>query len=357
MASPRGGDTENARNTLLRYSSIILILVLVVSCTTQRHDTNRRDVDRPTVTAGKPRAIEKLGTIECDLMETTPVIFRGRLYRLEYRRAKSPRNPADESLQHFVDVETGETTAPFAHGFHFSSAFVAGDTVYVYGVKEGNGPNIYVFWTQDFRRWSFQPALEMPGWGLFNSSVCRGPEGYIMAFEVGNPPEMTGTPFTAYFAESDDLLDWRFLGTERVFTREHYNACPTLRYVNGYYYLLYLANVSSGGETEYATHIARSTDLIHWEKSPRNPVLRRSQEDHRIYNAALSPTEQKRIANAVNINNSDIDLCEYKGEVLIYYSWGNQNYVEHLAQARFDGSLEELLESFFLQPSVVNPPR
>jgi len=35
----------------------------------------------------KPR-IEKLGTIDCDMVETTPIVFGGRLYRFEYVRVR-----------------------------------------------------------------------------------------------------------------------------------------------------------------------------------------------------------------------------------------------------------------------------
>ena len=36
--------------------------------------------------AGRP-VIRKLGTLDCDMVETTPIVFQGRLYRFEYVRA------------------------------------------------------------------------------------------------------------------------------------------------------------------------------------------------------------------------------------------------------------------------------
>ena len=33
--------------------------------------------------------IKKLGTIDCDMVETTPVVFKDRLYRIEYDRCRS----------------------------------------------------------------------------------------------------------------------------------------------------------------------------------------------------------------------------------------------------------------------------
>ena len=61
----------------------------------------------------------------------------------------------------------------------------------------------------------------------------------------------------------------------------------------------------------------------------------------------LTAEERERISKAVDINNSDIDLCEFQGKTVIYYSWGNQQGIEHLAEAVYDGTLAEFLRSFF----------
>ena len=34
-----------------------------------------------------PPRIRKLGTLQCDIVETTPIVFNGELYRFEYVRA------------------------------------------------------------------------------------------------------------------------------------------------------------------------------------------------------------------------------------------------------------------------------
>ena len=93
--------------------------------------------------------------------------------------------------------------------------------------------------------------------------------------------------------------------------------------------------------------VVRSKDLIHWEASPLNPVLKASEEDKKIANSKLSSAQRTAIAEARNINNSDIDFCEYNGKLIINYSWGNQQGTEFLAEAVFDGSLEEFLAGFF----------
>ena len=292
---------------------------------------------------GKP-TIRKLGTIECDLVEATPVVFRGRLYRFEYVRRSYKPNMTGDSYFRFVDVATGEHTPAFARGFHLGSAFVEGGTAYAYGVTKWDEPTVHVFWSSNLEQWSSRPALYMEDWGLFNTSVCRGPDRYVMAFEVGRPDEVVGVRFTNYFATSDNLLHWEFMGLDQVYSKDRYTACPTIRYHNGFYYMLYLECVAGPAFEQY---MVRTTDFVHWEPSPLNPVLAASDEDRQVRNKLLTEAQRERIAGAVNINNSDIDLCEHDGRVYITYSWGNQQGVEHLAEAEFDGPLDAFLEGWF----------
>jgi hypothetical protein len=163
--------------------------------------------------------IKKLGTIECDLVEATPVIFQGRLYRFEYVRPDYKPNQTGDSYFRFVDVETSEVTPNFASGYHLGSSYVEGDTVFAYGVERWGRPAIQVFWSQDLQRWSSQVALATPDWGIYNESVCAGDDRYIMAFEVGEPKEVVGVRFTIFFAESHDLKNWQRLSDEHVFIK------------------------------------------------------------------------------------------------------------------------------------------
>jgi hypothetical protein len=291
----------------------------------------------------KPQ-IKKLGTIDCDMVETTPIVFYSRLYRFEYVRANYKPNETGDSYFRFIDVESGEPTPAFAAGYHLGSAYTEEDTVYVYGVNTWGADNIQVFWSKDLKNWSSQPALTLPGWGIYNTSICKGAENYIMAFEIGEPPEEAGVRFTTRLAESSDLLNWQLTPSEYVYSREKYTACPALRFLNGFYYMLYLE--ARLGPT-YETDIVRSSDLVHWESSSFNPVLQFSEADQKIGNPNLTVEQREYIAKAVNRNNSDADLCEFKGQVIIYYSWGNQQGTEFLAQAVYDGTLENFLCGFF----------
>jgi len=97
----------------------------------------------------------------------------------------------------------------------------------------------------------------------------------------------------------------------------------------------------------YEPHIVRSSNLIQWESSPFNPVMQFSEEDKIIGNPNLTEEQQEHIAKAVNINNSDVDLCEFNGQVIIYYSWGDQQGTEFLAHGVYDGDLDNFLRGFF----------
>ena len=288
--------------------------------------------------------IQKLGTIDCYLVETNPVVFKDRLYRFEYVRPGYWNNSTGDSYYHFVDHATGEASTPFAQGYHLGTAFVEEDTIYITTVDIWDGERVDVFASDDMEHWEHWNALNLPGYGLFNTSVCKAEDQYVLMFEVGKPPEVAGARFTARFATSDDMRHWKLTPPECTYSKDRYTAPHCLRYLDGYYYNFYL-EVYEG----YEQRVVRSTDLIHWEASPLNPVLKASEEDKQIANPKLSPALRQRIAEAKNINNSDIDFCEYQGRVIINYSWGNQQGIEHLAEAVYNGNLDAFLRGWFPQ--------
>lgn len=286
----------------------------------------------PTDPQGRP-LIKKLGTVDVDKVENSPVVFRGKLYRFEWYRNKG--------CFHFVDHQTGQTTPEFAHGWCFGNAFVDGDTVYVTGTRPG--PQIQMFISQDLEHWDSLTPIDAPRYKIFNTSICKAGEDYVMMFEIDRPPEEAGRPFTARFAKSKDLRHWTILPPECNYAKDRYTAPHCLRYLDGYFYNFYLESVRG----TYQMYVVRSKDLVHWESSPLNPVMRASDEDRKIYNPRLTEAQQRRIATAVNINNSDMDFCEFGGRVIINYSWGNQQGIEHLAEAVYEGPLDQFLRGWF----------
>jgi hypothetical protein len=288
--------------------------------------------------------IQKLGTIDLLMVETTPAVFKNRLYRFEYVRDNYHVNKTGASYFRFIDVQTGKATPAFAKGKHLGCAFVEGDTVYAFGADKWGGSKITLFKSKDMEKWEDGLALHLPGWELFNTSVCKADGGYVMAVEVGGPKEVVGVPFTIFFAESKDLLTWKLLPQDCVYSKEKYTACPALRFLNGYFYMIYL---EARPRPTYETHIVRSKDLKRWESSRLNPVMAFSEEDKAILSPKLTSEQRKAIAQAKNINNSDLDLCEFRGKTVIYYSWGNQQGNEFLAKAVYPGTLADFLRSYF----------
>lgn len=286
--------------------------------------------------------IEKRGTIDCDLVETNPVVFGGVLYRFEYVRPQYYANATGDSYHRFVEHTTGASTPPMAQGYHMGCAFVDGATAYVTAVNHWDGERVQVFASQDLLDWESWNALTLPGHGMFNTSVCRAGTQYVLMFEVGKPASVCGVRFTARFALSADMNRWELTPPECAYARDRYTAPHCLRYVEPYYYLFYLERYEG-----WEQRVVRSRDLVVWEPSPYNPVLKASDADRQIANPSLSEPHRRRIAGAININNSDIDFCEYQGRLAITYSWGNQGGIEHLAEASYDGTLEQFVKGWY----------
>lgn len=233
----------------------------------------------PPFSLGAPPKIEKLGTLECDLVEASPILYQNQLYRFEYVRPNYKHNTTGDSYFRFVDLGSGEKSAPFGRGFHLGSAFVEGDLIYAYGVSSWGASEIVVFKSSDLVEWASQTAVATPGWGLYNNHVCKAGDRFVMAIEVGEPPEVVGERFTMRFAESQDLLDWTLLPEDRVYTKDKYSACPDLHCFDGTFYMIYLEAYPG---PSYNPRLLRSKDLIHWEPSPHNPIMRYSEEDKKI---------------------------------------------------------------------------
>ena len=301
----------------------------------------------PVDVQGRP-LIRKLGTVDCDMVETTPVVYNGRLYRFEYVRSGPligyHGNKTGNSYFRFVDHESGRTTRPFAQGYHLGSAFTDGDTVYVSAVSAWGSHAITMFASKDLENWESWTALDVPGFTFYNTSVCKANDVYVISLEFLKPMEQSGGDWTARFATSKDMKQWEMMPPECIYIKGPYSAPHCLRYLDGYFYNFHLK--SHEGPT-YSMHVVRSKDLIHWDPSPLNPVMQHSDEDKRIAAPQLTAEQRERIAKAENVNNSDMDFCEYEGEVIINYSWGSQKGIEHLGEAVYEGTLEQFLRGWY----------
>ena len=285
------------------------------------------------VDAPHPR-IEKHGTLDLDLVETTPFVFQGRVYRLEWFR--------NGGCLRIVERGTGRELSRFGAQHRFPCAYVEKGTVYVVGTKETkgwHGDTLTLFTSRNLVRWEERLLFHDPAIGICNTSLCRAKGRYVMSIELTQP-----AGFPARFLESTDLVTWKLLPPECRHELGRYNAAHCLRWDKGWFYLFYL---EAGRPHGYEQYVTRSRDLVRWEPSPLNPVLAASAEDKRIANPRLTEAQRARIAAAKDANNSDIDFCEYRGRLVINYSWGNQEGTEFLAEAEYAGGLKSFLRGWF----------
>lgn len=307
-----------------------------------------RSVEKgPVDSFGRPQII-KHGTVDIDLVETNPVVFRDRLYRFECVRERYWANETGRTYSRFVDYETGEATPAFAWDLMFTCAFVDDDTAYVTGTIHEDGMQqgkIMMLASTDLQTWESRTAIDLSGFGIFNTSICKADDRYVMMFEIDRPADQCGVPFTARFAASTDLKHWNVTSPECSYEKDRYTAPHCLRYLDGYFYNFYLEWVEA--HQEYEQYVVRSMDLIRWEQSPLNPVLRLSAEDKLITNDRFTEAQRKHIAGALNRNNSDIDFCELNGRLVISYSWGDQERYEFLADAEYPGTMAQFLRGWF----------
>ena len=306
----------------------------------------------------KKPLIRKLGTISCNnIVETTPVVFHGELYRFEVLRRKS--FTSDNLPEHwsmlddlpclrFVHVKSNTPTPCFADGHTFGFAYAEGDVMYVVtGSSKEWGSDGLVFYRSTYLiNWEEYSSVHLPGWKIYNMNFAKKGDTYTLLIEISAPKEECGCPFTFRFMQSTDLTNWTLTPSECVFQKDRYAGGPAIYAFEDdpYYYVGYLEAIRTG----YANCLARSKDLINWEYSPINPVLMYDDaEDKKIGSPFLTPADRARIDAALNINNSDMEICEYLGRTIIYYSWGNQKGIDFLAEACYEGGMHEFLKAFF----------
>jgi hypothetical protein len=266
--------------------------------------------------------------VKADLCELAPFSWRGSPAYLECIRPADGGSARDHYLL-IRDVRSGREMARFAEGYGLASILVHDGTAYVFASRrEAAGwRDVTMFWSRDLRAWESKVAVRGENEGLFNSSVCEGRDGFVMAYESD---EARYPAFTIKFAESKDLLAWT-KRPQATFGTNRYTACPCLRYENGYYYVLYLEQRAP--RWFFETYITRSPDLIHWELSAANPVL--------------SPE-----GLGEGINASDPELMEEDGRTTVYFAVGDQLSWMNLKRAVYPGRLRAFLESWYKTPGI-----
>lgn len=289
--------------------------------------------------------IERCGTLAVSLVESNPVVWRGRPYLYEFNRWSNGRFRS-------LTGDANELSAPLAKNLTMSCAFVDGDHIAVTGTrKEKDGTHsVYLTESDDFTVWTEPRAIATNLVRIaYNTTMCKAGGRYVLAVERAAPKEekKTNGGYQMTFLESSDLKTWKTIpGTTFVDNV----GSPCLKYHNGWFYFFHLFAYSHNAEGRpvYSMRVARSRDLKKWDIAPGH-VLDPLPIDRRPYpGVRFSDKQLVKMASAENRNASDIDMCAFGGDLLVSYSWGNQLGNEFLALGVVRGMTErEFCESFF----------
>ena len=102
-----------------------------------------------------PVRLEKMGTIDIYITEANPIVFKGKLWLMEYIRYRENgkryrHNTLGTSYFRFRDMsDLGRFSAPFGKGLHLGNAFVHNDRIVVTAVENWGKSRFYQIESDD----------------------------------------------------------------------------------------------------------------------------------------------------------------------------------------------------------------
>lgn len=277
--------------------------------------------------------LRKVAVTDDVWVETSPVIWQNRFYRLEFIRKNCPQSSMPGvNFAQIRDMEKNRIVTTCMEGFELHSAFVWKNHFYVFATDY---LNIFMSRSFDLSWWSV-PQMVLNNRSVHiqhqNNSVCWDGERFIMAVDLLGGPYN----FTICFAESRDLQEFRYV-PGAVYRNDMYTSCPNLYYSEGYFYLIHLRTTR---DWWFETFLTRSKDLVHWQDAPHNPMLSPNPEQalHRL-----------ATAKGFECNASDLELIEIDGKTVGYFSGGGQKEGADGSHqiAEFDGPMSALFRHYY----------
>lgn len=239
--------------------------------------------------------------------ESTPISFNNELVLLYTDR--SDTGATAKLLLKFKDH-----TELVAENYTLGSALVYQNEILVFGTSQ-DFSSIYMFRKID-NNWIQTKIIDAENEKIFNTSATIDNNKILLAYETDLN---RGGSFTFKFAIAENFV---FQKQSQIFDTIRYTACPTIRKIKDTYFVTYLVIENN----RFITRISKSNDLINWNES-KTPFL--------------EPTENE------GNNLSDVDFVEINNVVIIYYLSGDQLTWGYLRKAHYNGSLEELFNSFY----------
>lgn len=280
-------------------NKIICILVLMTALTgCKERSTPIEIVPVETV------PIERQGVIHYDAMESEIVIYKGVLTEILFHRVHSHGDRVDI-------YQANSKIHSFTWDYGLASALIVDDKICLFGSSDWGGTNSVYKTCLDDDMNPISTIKLFDGW-VFNTSVTWNGSFYIMAYET-----LYGRPFSIEFKKSYDLINWEDIGA--VFKPHVYAAAPMIKYIDGTYYVFWLAL-----ETKFITRVASTVDFETFNDLPV---------------ALIAPIfEEGR-------NTSDASLVEYDGQVSINYGDGDQLTYANIRRAVFKGTMTDLISA------------
>lgn len=230
-----------------------------------------------------------------------------------------------------ADFQSGQVLHEFDTDLAFPSLFVHQGVAYLFGERPDG--NFWMIQSSDLATWS-APALvwDAPsGHYDLNPSIVEDAQGFTMVYEEWITGDIAHSGYVR-FAHSTDLLHWQ--QTPGGFDNDGYAGGPTLKYVNGLYYLFYLVrpgNLNFPDDADpFYVQVARSADLQTWEVNQKAFV-------------PFSPTG----TSDEGMNNSDAEMVEFNGATYFVYYVGDQVTWTYLKTAIYPSSLAQYVGEFF----------
>ncbi|MCP3915957.1 MAG: hypothetical protein GY711_10415 [bacterium] len=292
--------------------------------------------------------IRKRGYLGSPLVEVTPFVFQDRLYRLENEQrfwtiaGAEPGARFHEDAVRVRDVETGAIVSVALTNHAFATALVHGGRVYVFAGDFGRGKGwrqvtqIAMTSSADLRNWSAPVTVLEAERGelIYNTAVCHDGDRFVLLYETN---DRRWPAFTFKYCQNPDIDDPR--GWERIsgalYGTQEYVGGPALYFEGGWYYTLYLHALPTGWETR----VTRSRDLERWQDAPPDrPFV--SFDPGRTGLPLRSEEVRER-------NASDVELCHFEGQTLLYFTGSDQMVAGDLQWATYAGTPRQLFEEFF----------
>lgn len=339
----------------INYMAVLLLLISSISCNQTKNKKNKHEsakeidkLDGASLDVKWTHPLIKMGRLNSPLVEVQPFNLNGEFYLLECWRSRwdwpgQPNESAGKNDEMWIaylpngpeDYEGRKYISVALRGNTLGTAIVWKERVYVFGVNEESGRQyVEMTWSEDLEKWS-EPVkvFNSPKGEIFNVSLTRDDNGFVFLWETNG----LGKTFTMCFGRIDSLSDnWNDHIIESAVYGEHkYTGGPEVIFENGWYYLLYLEALKPGWETR----ITRSKNLIDWEDAPLDRPFIPFNKHHK--NLPLHDS------NVEEINASDPGTTVYGDEVIVYFTGGIQQRAGDLQWAKYHGTVNELMTSFF----------